>query len=328
VLVSPHRAERPWLGERSETRVAPPPAYDPACYLCPGNERAAGERNPKYTGTYVFTNDYPALLPPAEDSGALRQAQGDTKAHNDGLTEVPEYGTCRVVCFSPRHDLHLGALEVPQVENVVESWAAQYDELGALPYVNSITIFENRGAMMGASNPHPHGQIWAESSLPNELFKETASQRRHRSEHGDCLLCAYVARELERNERVVFADEAIAVLVPFWAIWPFETLVVSRRHRRSLAEYDPNERRALARAMQELVRRYDRLFGVPFPYSMGFHQRPTDGETHDEWHAHAHYYPPLLRSATVRKYMVGYEMLGQPQRDLTAEHAAQVLRDA
>ncbi|MBV8583820.1 MAG: UDP-glucose--hexose-1-phosphate uridylyltransferase [Candidatus Eremiobacteraeota bacterium] len=320
VLVSPRRTDRPWLGERSETHVTPPPSYDPACYLCPGNERAGGMRNPQYVGTYVFPNDFPALLPPGEDAAAsVPAADGEARA---------EYGECRVVCFSPRHDLHLGALDEEQVRDVVDCWADQYTRLGALPYVDAVTIFENRGSAMGASNPHPHGQIWAQSSLPTELLKETVMQQRRRDERGDCLLCAYVAAEIESGERILFADERCVALVPFWAVWPFETLVTCRTHRGSLAEFDSADRRATARAIRDIVRRYDRLFGVPFPYSMGFHQRPTDGEPHDEWHAHAHYYPPLLRSAAVRKYMVGFEMLAEPQRDLTPERAAELLRDA
>ena len=320
VLVSPHRTDRPWLGERSQAPVAPALRYDPTCYLCPGNERAGGQRNPQYASTYVFENDYPAL----EQSlaAAPRQARGDTVISED------VQGQCRVVCFSPRHDLHFEGMPESEIVEIVDCWASQYRELGALPFVNAVTIFENRGSMMGASNPHPHGQIWAESSIPNELAKECVSLLDHLEERGECLLCAYAAFELERQERVVYADDRTVVVVPFWATWPFEAMVLGRPHRGSLAEYDASERASLAHAIKALVTQYDKLFGVPFPYSMGFHQRPTDGSEHAEWHAHGHFYPPLLRSATVRKYMVGYEMLGQPQRDLTAEDAAQHLRDA
>jgi UDPglucose--hexose-1-phosphate uridylyltransferase len=319
VLISEHRTDRPWLGERSQPPAAQALRYDPTCYLCPGNERAKGARNPQYTSAYVFENDYPALT--HQISSALRHV------HDDALNWEDVRGECRVVCFSPRHDVHLGEMDIGGIEGVVDCWAAQYGELSRIPFVNAVTIFENRGAMMGASNPHPHGQIWAESSIPNELAKETASLLAHQRERGQCLLCAYAALERAREERIVYADDRTLVVVPFWATWPFETLILGP-HCGSLAQYDAAERLSLARAMKALVTQYDRLFGAPFPYSMGFHQRPTDGEDHDEWHAHAHYYPPLLRSATVRKYMVGYEMLAQPQRDLTAEDAAQHLRDA
>lgn len=321
VLVSPHRADRPWLGERSQPATTTPLRYDPACYLCPGNERAGGIRNPQYASQYVFVNDFPALT--HDVTSAPRKAQRDTF-----LVSQDVQGECRVVCFSPRHDLHLGSMEERQIAGIVDCWAAQYEELGGLPFVNSVTIFENRGAMMGASNPHPHGQIWAESSIPNELAKESRALHDHQREHDECLLCAYAAFELERQERVLYADDHTVVVVPYWATWPFETMILGRAHRGSLADYDTAERASLARAMKTLITQYDRLFGVPFPYSMGFHQRPCDGEQRAEWHAHAHYYPPLLRSATVRKYMVGYEMLAQPQRDLTAEDAAKHLRDA
>ncbi len=317
VLVSPHRADRPWLGERAQPPTLQAPPYDPSCYLCPGNQRANGARNPHYTSTYVFANDYPALT------------HENTAAPGDELLQVENVvGECRVLCFSPRHDLHLGSMQETEIAGVVDCWAAQYQELAALPFINAVTTFENRGAMMGASNPHPHGQIWAESSIPNELAKETASLRRYRDERSECLLCSYATYELERQERIVYDDDRTAVVVPFWAAWPFETMILGRRHRGSLADFDTGERASLARAIKMLLTRYDKLFGVPFPYSMGFHQQPCDGSDRTEWHAHAHYYPPLLRSAIVRKYMVGYEMLAQPQRDLTAEQAAKLLRDA
>lgn len=320
VLVSPHRSDRPWLGERSPAPAAQALRYDPSCYLCPGNERANGVRNPQYTSTYVFRNDFPALT----HGVTLNEAEGQTAFTRSENVD----GECRVLCFSPRHDLHLASMPEPEVVNVVDCWAAQYEEFAALPFVKAVTVFENRGAMMGASNPHPHGQIWAESSIPNELAKETESLREYLETRGQCLLCAYAAYELERQERVIYADDRTVAVVPFWAVWPFEVLVVGRNHRGSLAAYEPSERTSLARAIKALLAQYDKLFGVPFPYSMGFHQQPCDRDDRDEWHAHAHYYPPLLRSATVRKYMVGYEMLAQPQRDLTAEQAAKLLRDA
>lgn len=328
VLVSSHRIDRPWLGERSQAPAAPALQYDPACYLCPGNERAGGARNPHYSSTYVFENDFPALVPESRLALDPERSERSGRPQDDVVVRQEVAGECRVLCFSPRHDMHFGSMPESEIVEIVECWAAQYRELGGLSFVNAVTIFENRGSMMGASNPHPHGQIWAESSIPNELAKECASQLEYWEKRGECLLCAYAAFEIERQERVIYADDRTVVVVPFWATWPFEAMILGRHHRASIAEYDAGERASLASAIKALVARYDRLFGVPFPYSMGFHQRPCDGEPHAEWHAHAHYYPPLLRSATIRKYMVGYEMLGQPQRDLTAEDAAKHLRNA
>jgi UDPglucose--hexose-1-phosphate uridylyltransferase len=317
VLVSPQRVERPWQGEIASARTEPKAAYHPHCYLCPGNERAGGARNPRYGTTFVFDNDYAALVPDAP-AGELDL---------DGLLIArAEPGICRVVCFTPRHDLSVSQMTTQQIRQVVDSWAEQTIDLGAKPFVNSVTIFENYGEMMGASNPHPHAQIWSNATIPSELRTEQESLLAYRAKHGTCLLCTYIDRELTLGTRVVRADEHVAVLVPFWATWPFEVLVAPRRHARSLDELDGAERDALAEAMRTLTSTYDRLFDAPFPYSMGFHQRPTDGAPHDEWHLHGHYLPPLLRSATVRKYMVGYEMLGMPQRDITPEAAAERLR--
>jgi UDPglucose--hexose-1-phosphate uridylyltransferase len=318
VLVSPHRTDRPWQGERSPASAAAILQYDPACYLCPGNERANGARNPAYPEIFVFENDFAALLP---------DIPNERYAPDSLLLAQSERGTCRVVCFSPRHDLRIASMPAEQIERVVEAWTAQSMELSALPGISAITIFENRGAMMGASNPHPHGQIWANETVPNDIANETLAQAAYAEANASCLLCAYGERERRDGERVVYANEHFTVLVPFWAVWPFETMVLGTAHRRAVDEYTSQERAALADALGDVTRRYDRLFEVPFPYSMGFHQRPCDGPVHDEWHAHAHYFPPLLRSASVRKYMVGYELLAQPQRDLTAEQAAARLRD-
>jgi len=315
--VSPQRTQRPWQGETAPPARRDVPAYDPDCYLCPGNARAGGARNPHYASTFVFDNDFAALVPDTPP-GALDES--------GLLIARAEPGVCRVVCFTPRHDLSVARMTTAQTRLVINAWAAQYTELGALPFVRSVIVFENNGPMMGASNPHPHAQVWANATIPNEVAAEQAGLLAYRAEHGICLLCAYVERELAEGTRVVHADERIAVLVPFWATWPFETMVVPRRHIRGLNELEPDERDALANAMRITTATYDRVFDAPFPYSMGFHQRPTDGEPHDEWHLHAHYLPPLLRSATVRKYMVGYELLGMPQRDITAESAAERLR--
>jgi UDPglucose--hexose-1-phosphate uridylyltransferase len=293
------------------------PAYDPACYLCPGNQRAGGARTPEYDSTYVFDNDFAALTPdvaPEED---------DRKGL---LIAQSERGICRVVCFSPRHDLTLGQMPAEAIRTVVDTWVDQYVELGNLDWVRHVQIFENRGAMMGASNPHPHGQIWANERVPNEPAKELAQQRAH-ADSGGCLLCDYLDVELDDGARIVTSNEHFTALVPFWAVWPFETLVLPRAHAGALPDLDPDQRDGLADILRRVTRRYDRLFGVTFPYSMGLHQQPTDGEPHREWHLHAHFYPPLLRSATVRKFMVGYELLDQPQRDITPETAAQQLRE-
>ncbi len=317
ILVSPHRTQRPWQGQVEDAIIEHRPAYDPTCYLCPGNTRAAGVPTPDYTSTFVFDNDFAALLPDAPGQ----------RLDRDGLLVADsERGICRVVCFSPRHDLTLGGMPTGQIRLVVETWVDQYLELGAIPWVRHVQIFENRGTMMGASNPHPHGQIWANQQLPTEAAKELDQQQTY-SADGRCLLCDYLAIELQDGERVVCQNDHFIAVVPFWAIWPFETLVQPRAHRGALPDLDTDERDALADILGRLTRRYDQLFGVPFPYSMGFHQRPTDGDPHPHWHLHAHFYPPLLRSATIRKFMVGYELLGQPQRDITPESAAHRLRN-
>ncbi len=319
VLVSPHRTDRPWRGQTEPVSPERLPAYDPACYLCPGNERANGVRNPAYTGTFAFDNDFAALTKQIEAIEFTREPF--TRA-------AVETGICRVLCFSPRHDLTLARMSRAEVRTVVESWVEEYERLGADPAIAWVQIFENRGEMMGASNPHPHAQIWAESSLPNEAVKELRRQDEYASEHGSCLLCDYVAFEEDDGKRLVYRNDTFTVVVPFWAIWPFETLVLPRRHAGDLGALDDAARDGLADAIGNLTARYDRLFEAAFPYSLGFHQHPTDGGTYGAWHLHAHYYPPLLRSATVRKFMVGYEMLSQPQRDITAESAAARLREA
>ncbi|HNR96694.1 MAG TPA: UDP-glucose--hexose-1-phosphate uridylyltransferase [Anaerolineae bacterium] len=321
VLVSPHRMERPWQGQVEALPQDDLPAYDPDCYLCPGNVRSSGERNPDYQGTFVFDNDYSALLPrkPASPDGP--------RAMPALLVSHPERGICRVVCFSPRHDLGLAHLPVEQVRRVVDTWTQQYYELGSLPFISYVQIFENKGEMMGASNPHPHGQIWANESIPTEPAKEHQAQNEYLMEAESCLLCDYLAQEITIGERVVIENDQWLALVPFWAVWPFETMVLSKRHAPSLLHLTEPERDGLASILKRLTTRYDRLFGVPFPYSMGLHQQPTDGDDHRAWHLHLHFYPPLLRSATVRKFMVGYEMLAQPQRDLTPEAAADRLRE-
>lgn len=319
ILVSPYRTQRPWQGQTEPAATQPVPDYSPDCYMCPGNLRVNGARNPCYDGTFVFDNDFPALLP-------------DTPAAEQNLENLiiarAESGICRVVCFSPRHDLRLATMPATAVRSVVDAWAEQYRELGARPSVNYVQIFENSGAMMGASNPHPHCQIWASAHLPEAPAREQDAQRDHWERHQTCLLCSYRALEEKQRERLVLRSVHFTALVPFWAVWPFETMVIPARHLAAMDELADRERDGLAEILQQIAKCYDRLFGVPFPYSMGFHQRPTDGQAHGEWHLHAHFFPPLLRSATVRKFMVGYEMLCMPQRDILPEDAAERLRAA
>jgi UDPglucose--hexose-1-phosphate uridylyltransferase len=318
VLVAPHRTERPWQGKVEAVPRQAGVAYDPTCYLCPGNARAGGARNPKYSSTFVFDNDYAALLPqipPASlDEAGILRAQS-------------ERGICRVLCFSPRHDLTIPRMNDAELRDTVGVLAEQYRELESRPWIRHVQMFENRGMLVGASNPHPHCQMWASESVPNTPTRESAALAEYRKERGTCLLCDYLRLEMEKQERVVCENDGFVTVVPYWAIWPFETMVLCRRHVRSFRELNENEMVLLGDILRRTTIRYDNLFQTAFPYSMGFHQRPSDGEEHSEWHLHAHYYPPLLRSATVQKFMVGFEQLGMPQRDITAESAAARLRE-
>jgi UDPglucose--hexose-1-phosphate uridylyltransferase len=318
VLVSPHRTQRPWQGQMVATAVPQQVEYDPTCYLCPGNERAGGARNPQYAQTFVFNNDFAALLP---DSPPMEVAVGEL------LLARSERGLCRVVCFSPRHDLTIPRMKLDEIVQVIDVWVGQFRELGAVPWIEFVQIFENRGTLVGASNPHPHCQLWATETVPNQPAREAAAQREYQKAHSQCLLCAYLKIELGSRERIICENDGFVALVPYWAMWPFEAMILSRRHVSSLLDLHDDERKALAAIMRSLTIRYDNLFTTAFPYSMGLHQRPTDDEAHSEWHFHAHYFPPLLRSATVQKFMVGYELLATPQRDITAETAASRLRD-
>jgi UDPglucose--hexose-1-phosphate uridylyltransferase len=323
VLVSPHRTERPWQGEVSHTDAAPQLRYDPHCYLCPGNGRAGGKRNPSYSGVFVFDNDYAALLPDSPETGSPDIGTNDAR----GLLRAEgERGLCSVVCFHPNHSLTLARMEVTEILPVVKAWTAQWEELGDRPEIRHVQIFENRGAMMGASNPHPHGQIWATEHLPDEPEAELENQLAYRRTSGRCLLCDTLEVELERGARIVCANDEFVALVPFWAVWPFETLLLSRAHLSAMVQFSAAQQSGLADILKRLTTRYDNLFKTSFPYTMGFHQRPTDGQDHPEWHFHGHFYPPLLRSASVRKFMVGFEMLDMPQRDITPESAAERLR--
>jgi UDPglucose--hexose-1-phosphate uridylyltransferase len=317
ILVSPQRTQRPWQGQMEAGAIASQISYDPQCYMCPGNKRSTGAVNPDYKTVFFFDNDFPALLPQGQ--------QGSIK-EDDLLIAETETGICRVLCFSPKHHLTLSMMERADIRAVVDCWARQFLELGANPQINYVQIFENRGAMMGASNPHPHCQIWSTATIPNIPAAEQSSQVVYRKTHGTCLLCDYYAKEKSSGTRAVVENEHFLALVPFWAVWPFETLVLPRRHVGSLDELSSDERDALGDILKRLTTRFDNLFETSFPYSMGFHQRPTDGQDHSEWHLHAHFFPPLLRSATVRKFMVGFELLGMPQRDITPEASAERLR--
>ena len=316
VLISPHRTQRPWQG--TVEKIVPPSEakYDPSCYLCPGNERAGGVRNPNYASTFTFENDFSALLPTTQNVEINEESL---------LVAQSEPGLCRVVCFSPRHDLTIPLMSSGEIRQVIDVWSEQYRELEKVPWIRHIQIFENRGALMGASNPHPHCQIWANATIPNIPEHELASFEAYSCTKKKCLLCDYLKLELGKNERVVCQNDGFAVFVPYWAVWPFETLLLSKRHLGAMHELSADERDLLADILKKITIRYDNLFETAFPYSMGFHQRPSDDQSHPGFHFHAHYYPPLLRSATVRKFMVGYELLASPQRDITPESAAERL---
>lgn len=324
VLVSPHRTQRPWQGEVAQKTAPSAIAYDPQCYLCPGNHRAGGAVNPVYDGIFSFVNDYAALLP---DAPAAGEPVGWELPAAPLLVSAAARGLCKVLCFHPDHSLTVARMTRPEIRRVIDAWAREYREIGGLGYIEHVQIFENRGAMMGASNPHPHCQIWATGFVPDEPAAETRAQREHLARTGRCLLCDYVETERAAGERVIFENQHFVAIVPWWAVWPFEVLLVSRRHAESMPEFASEERDALADALKRLTTRFDNLFETSFPYTMGFHQAPTDGREYPEWHFHAHYLPPLLRSATVRKFMVGFEMLDMPQRDITPEIAAERLRN-
>ncbi len=317
ILVSPHRTKRPWQGQQEPPPAEQRPQYDPKCYLCPGNARAGGHQNPVYESTFVFTNDFAALLPDTP-------SDHDNDAHPLLRTE-PQKGACRVICFSPRHDLTLPEMTLENIRKVVDLWAEQTAELGQS--YQWVQVFENKGEVMGCSNPHPHGQIWAGSALPNEPRKEDANQKLYFEETGKVLLQDYSALEIEQQERVVAENQYWIVVVPYWAIWPFELLLTPRRHVQRLPDLTDDERNSLADIMKRILTKYDNLFQVSFPYSMGWHGAPFGDGDDAHWQLHAHYYPPLLRSATVKKFMVGYEMLAEAQRDITAEQAAERLRN-
>ena len=316
VLVSPHRSKRPWQGQNEAISNVQRPSYDPNCYLCAGNTRINGEENPKYKDVYVFTNDFAAL-----------QTTSPKFSINEGLFKAEsEQGICKVVCFSPDHSKSLADMTVEDINKIVHTWQKEYTKLGNNDMINYVQIFENKGAVMGCSNPHPHGQIWGESSLPNEAYKKDKQQRDYFNKNKSSLLGDYLKQELETNERMIYQNDDFVVLTPFWALWPFETMIIPKQQHANITNISEYESLGFADAISKITKVYDKLFECSFPYSSGIHQSPTNGETNVHWHWHMSFYPPLLRSATVKKFMVGYEMFGSPQRDITAEQAAYRLK--
>ena len=318
ILVSPHRMKRPWQGKVEVMPKAQLLEYDAACNLCAGNKRADGTVNPQYDNVYVFTNDFSALI-----SQTIEQDMNMA----DLIIAKSEAGTCRVICFSPNHSLTLPLMNLLNIEKVIELWQQEFIELSQNSKVKYIQIFENKGEIMGCSNPHPHGQIWASTSIPLELEKETTEQKMYFQKNNTSLLSAYISLELQLKERIVIENEHFVALVPFWAVWPYETIIVSKRHVINIVQFTHQEKKDLASILKLLTTKYDNLFQVSFPYSAGMHQAPVNDGAHEEWHWHMHFYPPLLRNATIKKFMVGYEMLANPQRDITAEVAANTLRN-
>ena len=317
VLVSPHRAKRPWQGQNEKISNQKQPTHDSSCYLCAGNTRVNGEENPKYEDVFVFTNDFAAL-----------QTTSPKFAVNEGLLKAEsEQGICKVICFSPDHSKSLANMSVESINKVVKTWQNEYTVLGSNNMINYVQIFENKGAVMGCSNSHPHGQIWSQSTLPNEVYKKDQQQRAYFSKYNSSLLGDYLKQELDVNERIIYKNDDFVVLTPFWAVWPFETMIVPKKQCKNITMISEQDSLNFADAISKTTKAYDKLFNCSFPYSSGIHQSPTNGEINDHWRWHMSFYPPLLRSATVKKFMVGYEMFGSPQRDITPEQAAKRLRE-
>lgn len=317
VLVSPHRAKRPWQGQNETVSNEKRPVYDASCYLCAGNTRINGKVNPKYEDVFIFTNDF----------AALQKDSPDFEVNEGLLIAQSEKGVCKVVCFSPDHSKSLADMTPGEIQKVVFAWQKEYKELGNNELINYVQIFENKGAVMGCSNPHPHGQIWSQSTLPNEVDKKNTQQLNYYQKNKSSLLGDYLAQELQKNERIIVENDAFVVLVPFWAIWPFEAMIVPKSHKSNILELNDAEAFLYAEAISVLTKIYDKIFNTSFPYSSGIHQAPTNGEDNRHWHWHMSFYPPLLRSATVKKFMVGYEMFGSPQRDITPEIVATRLKE-
>jgi UDPglucose--hexose-1-phosphate uridylyltransferase len=317
VLVSPHRAKRPWQGQYEAISQEQRPSYDPSCYLCAGNTRINGEQNPKYKDVFLFTNDFAAL-----------QSKSPKFSMYEGLFRAEsEQGICKVICFSPDHSKSLADMEVIDIDKVVKTWQKEYKELGSNEMINYVQIFENKGPVMGCSNPHPHGQIWSQSTLPNEVDKKDNHQNTYYIKNKSSLLGDYLKQELQTNDRIIYQNDLFVVLTPFWAVWPYETMIVPKRWHSNISEISEEEGLEFADAISKITKAYDKLFECSFPYSSGIHQAPTNGKSNEHWHWHMSFYPPLLRSATVKKFMVGYEMFGSPQRDITAELAVNTLRE-
>ncbi|WP_321418247.1 UDP-glucose--hexose-1-phosphate uridylyltransferase [uncultured Desulfobacter sp.] len=320
ILVSPHRMDRTWTGQHETPGNRQDDRYDPGCDLCPGNRRASGQTNPMYTQPFVFTDDFSVLLPDTVMA----------KSSLDVLLQIaPESGLCRVICYTPRHDLTMARMTEDQIRAVIDVWLDEFNTLGQRKNITYIQIFEDKGEMMGGTNPHPHGKIWASSSIPNLILKEDFRQQCYMQDHDRCLLCDYLERELNEEERIVFANDSFVCLVPFWAIWPFETMILPRRHMGAINFMNEKEKTDLAGIIRQLGICYDNLFETSFPYSMGIHQQPIikgPAGTSAIWHFHFHYYPPLLHANGIKKQMAGYEILAMPQRDITPEQAAGMLR--
>jgi len=317
VLVSPHRSKRPWQGQNEEISQAKRPTYDKTCYLCATNTRINGEINPDYKDVFVFTNDFAAL-----------QKDSPKFSFNEGLLKAEsETGICKVICFSPDHSKSLADMAVKDISKVVNVWQKEFATLAALKDINYVQIFENKGAVMGCSNPHPHGQIWSQSTLPNEVEKKDTQQKEYFSKENKSLLENYLTQELKLNERIIYENEDFVALTPFWAIWPFEVMIAPKKSQKDITEMSDTQSNNFAKAISVITKAYDNLFQTSFPYSSGIHQSPTNNQDNKHWHWHMSVYPPLLRSATVKKFMVGYEMFGSPQRDITAEQAVKMLKE-
>tara|TARA_R110002049_G_scaffold203703_2_gene374276 strand:+ start:2011 stop:3036 length:1026 start_codon:yes stop_codon:yes gene_type:complete len=316
VLVSPHRAKRPWQGQEEVVANEIRPSHDHNCYLCAGNKRINGEQNPDYNDVFVFTNDFAALQ---KTSPKFSITEGLLKAES-------ELGICKVICFSPNHALSLADMLIENIDKVVKTWQKEYNDLGSNDIINYVQIFENKGTAMGCSNPHPHGQIWSQSTLPNEVDKKDQHQKAYFNTNRTSLLGDYLKQELKAKERIIYQNEDFVVLTPFWAIWPFETMIIPKKHQNNISELTDNESYLFADAISKITKAYDKLFECSFPYSSGIHQSPTNGQPNEHWHWHMSFYPPLLRGSTVKKFMVGYEMFGSPQRDITAEQAVDRLK--
>ena len=317
VLVSPHRSNRPWQGQKEPANAIGLPDYDQECYLCPGNKRTNGEYNSDYKDVFIFDNDFPSLL----------QEEVEAPQTSDLFTIKPERGINRVICFSPKHNLTIPEMDNASIEKIIKAWQKEYIELAEKEFINHVQIFENKGSIMGCSNPHPHGQIWAQSSIPTEVEKTQNNLKQYFAKNGRSLLADYLTQEIEKEERIVLQNNRFAAVVPFWATWPYETMIISKRHFEAITQMIEDEVKDFADILRRLTIKYDNLFETSFPYSSGIHQSPTDGLEHPEWHFHMHFYPPLLRSASVKKFMVGYEMMAEAQRDISPEKSAAILRE-